>query len=193
MTVWLKACIQCDPFLFLSYSVHCRSMCCPGKLLAQTDFSQVFVLSDKPDLVLKQAHRDRPEGRKYLAHELNMYNHLKGITDVPCLLMFDKSPEGSYFVTDHGMDLSTAGAEWPKYGKGYLNNLVASFTVSALAILTNVHGQQVIHRDIKPANFIITNNGLHLIDFGSSILAKNPAVREPHPELPYTLSFASPQ
>lgn len=83
---------------------------------------------------MKQARRDRPGGGRYLAHELNMYNHLRGITGVPRLLMFDESPEGSYFVMDRGIDLSTAGAEWPKFGKGYLNNLVASFTVSAVLV-----------------------------------------------------------
>jgi len=103
-------------------------------------------------------------------NELNIYERLKGIKNIPYLFACGSEGKYNYIV----MDLLEQNLEQLRTSYADQMNLktVIHLGLQMLTIIESIHHKGIIHRDIKPANFLLKANSLngiselYLIDFG---------------------------
>jgi serine/threonine protein kinase len=101
-------------------------------------------------------------------HEVEIYETLKDIKNVPSLFTSGTEGKFSYLVLELlEKNLEQLVAEYGSFQEKVLTHL----GIQMLKIIENIHARGIIHSDIKPANFLLKTNAqniseLYLIDFG---------------------------
>lgn len=122
--------------------------------------------------ILLTNHHGDSERRRRLAREVRALELLAG-RGIPQILdhnmdCVEDSAVPLYFITRW-----IEGPTLQNYVSGHAQNLdrALKITRDLGEIVMHCHNAGVIHRDIKPDNIIVSNNEIHLVDFGISYLA----------------------
>jgi len=102
-------------------------------------------------------------------NEINMYELLKQVKNIPSLILSGTEGKFTYIV----MDLLEQSVEQLRihYGDQLSLKVVIHLALQMVTIVEAIHERGIIHRDLKPANFLLKTNTqniseLYLIDFG---------------------------
>jgi serine/threonine protein kinase len=102
-------------------------------------------------------------------NEINIYELLKPVKNIPSLYISGTEGKFTYIV----MDLLEQSVEQLRldYGEQMTLKVVIHLALQMVTIIEAIHARGIIHRDLKPANFLLKTNAenvseLYLIDFG---------------------------
>jgi serine/threonine protein kinase len=102
-------------------------------------------------------------------NEINIYEVLKTVKNIPSLYISGTEGKFSYIV----MDLLEQSVEQLRldYGDQLSLKVVIHLSIQMITIVEAIHERGIVHRDLKPANFLLKTNTqniseLYLIDFG---------------------------
>ena len=113
------------------------------------------------------------EHKKIFENEIEVYERLKGIKNIPSLFASGIEGKFGYIV----MDMFPQSLEelHINYKDQLSLKVVIHLGLEMMTIIEDIHSRGIIHRDLKPANFLLKANKeniteLYLIDFGLSQL-----------------------
>ena len=139
--------------------------------IGEGSFGKIFVAHHKENNNEKYAIKlIETIHHESFTNELNIYERLKGIKNIPDLFAYGSEGKYNYIV----MDLLEQNLEQLRTSYADQMNLktVIHLGLQMLTIIESIHQKGIIHRDIKPANFLLKANSLngiselYLIDFG---------------------------
>lgn len=117
-------------------------------------------------LVLKYCREIAEEPVKRFKREVRLLAEYEGNSKVVQLVDFNVENEPPYFVMRF-------------YEKGDLTNIIDAISddaeeqerifVEMIECVSELHARDQYHRDIKPQNFLISDDGIHVSDFGLSM------------------------
>ena len=139
--------------------------------IGEGSFGKIFMAQHKENDKQKYAIKlIETIHQQTFTNELNIYERLKGLNNIPSLYHAGSEGKYNYIV----MDLLELNLEQFRTTYADQMNLktVLHLGLQMLTIIESVHQKGIIHRDIKPANFLLKTNSLsgisdvYLIDFG---------------------------
>ncbi|KAI5180955.1 hypothetical protein NEOKW01_1196 [Nematocida sp. AWRm80] len=146
-----------------------------SKCIGEGAYAEVFLSKDtqQNSYAIKVVHkgRGRKRGTTHARKEIKALTHLSKIPGIPLLKEWSEDETDFYLVLE--------------YFEGYTADTLPThlqteeiliLSLSILEILKRMHQEGVYHLDIKPSNVILSKTGVHLIDFGCSVLSSQGSV-----------------